>query len=728
MFWRRITSSFFSLLVLLQGEAQGVLSLKSQSAPEEFSLLKFKGNIVMDPFQALTDWTLDNPLCNWTGIACNRDYHVIHLNLQNKLLTGPISSEIAKLKHLQYLNLQNNSFIGQIPPGLGGLCHLLELRLGLNPLSGSIPDDLWSMQVVSQIHIFGTNISGNLSPCIQALRNISFLCLNDNQLAGSIPFEVGTLQSLQKLDIHGNSFSGSFPMEIFDLPLISKLDISNNHFSGIVPAEKPGLNFSYTNNELLSACTSCRIRVLVDTPSSAPPGMKIAGSCSLAAIGLIAGILVALALFLALGGLLYFCRISCLKRHNMNHAKLLEKGDENRTWALYTRRFSLDQLRRATKNFSPDHIIGSGGFGLVYKAVLDTCEVVAIKRSREESCQGVEVFHNEVKLLSKIHHKHLVNLVGYCEDNGEQMLVYEYVPNGSLLEHILGEKGFSLTWRQRVQIAIGSAKGIAYLHDGCNPAIIHRDIKPSNILLDHDYGPKVSDFGLSRAGPAENASHISTQVKGTPGYLDPHYCLSFHLSLSSDVYSFGVILLQLVTAKAAIDHSRRRSHYHIINWARENVEQGHLENILDPRLLGRPYNRQILLDMSRLGLRCVDKNMKERPTMSTVGQELEASVRKTELAMFKRLAMPSQFREVRTGSAGLMSQKDAREATKLDSNSFSDRNAASQKRSERQQAVMDKPIRERAIELRISSYKGTPEALTTEESTDFSLETFHRGA
>lgn len=240
--------------------------------------------------------------------------------------------------------------------------------------------------------------------------------------------------------------------------------------------------------------------------------------------------------------------------------------------------------------------------------------------------QGSDEFRNEVELFSKVHHKNLVNLIGFCEESSEQILVYEFIPNGSLLEHLSGARE-PLTWRQRVTIAIGAAKGLSYLHEGCSPAIIHRDIKPSNILVDVDFEAKVSDFGLSKHGPTGDESHVSTLVKGTFGYLDPHYYLSFHLTTSSDVYSFGVILLQLVTARPAVDHTRKRSQYNIISWAAAQIEKGHLEDVIDPSLVEQGYDRDVILLMARLGLRCTCKDMKMRPAISFIIQELEAALR-----------------------------------------------------------------------------------------------------
>ncbi|XWS45600.1 hypothetical protein CRYUN_Cryun15aG0150400 [Craigia yunnanensis] len=286
----------------------------------------------------------------------------------------------------------------------------------------------------------------------------------------------------------------------------------------------------------------------------------------------------------------------------------------------------LEELEKATKNFSADCLLGSGAFGNVYKGTFKVEGTLAIKRSHAESYQSVEEFRNEVRLLSTVNHPNLVGLKGFCEESGPKgakILVYEYVPHGSLLEYIMGRGGRDLTWKQRVNIAIGAAKGIAHLHDGIKPSIIHRDIKPSNILIGDGFEAKVSDFGLVKSGPIGDQSHVSSQIKGTPGYLDPAYCTSFHLSPFSDVYSFGVILLQLVCARPAVDSTRNQPNYHIIDWGRPSIERGSIEEILDTSLLSEPCNMEMMLKMGELGLRCVVKMPKDRPTMTEVWQELE---------------------------------------------------------------------------------------------------------
>ncbi|GMI68226.1 hypothetical protein HRI_000491900 [Hibiscus trionum] len=325
-------------------------------------------------------------------------------------------------------------------------------------------------------------------------------------------------------------------------------------------------------------------------------------------------IIAILAALLLVFSFLVFCRRKWSRKGSLKAEKLR------------LRRFGSEELEKATKNYSADCLLGSGAFGNVYKGTFELEGTLAIKRAHAESYQSIVEFRNEVELLSKENHPNLVGLVGFCEEpgpKGAKILVYEYVPHGSLLEYIMGRGGKNLTWRQRVNIAIGAAKGIAHLHDGIKPSIIHRDIKPSNILIGESFDAKVSDFGLVKMGPIGDQSHVSSQIKGTPGYLDPAYCTSFHLSPFSDVYSFGVILLQLIAARPAVDSTRSHPNYHIIDWARPSIERGNIEEILDTTLLSGPCNMEMMLTMGELGLRCVAKTPKDRPTMTRVWQELE---------------------------------------------------------------------------------------------------------
>ncbi|XP_019191135.1 PREDICTED: probable leucine-rich repeat receptor-like protein kinase At5g49770 [Ipomoea nil] len=283
--------------------------------------------------------------------------------------------------------------------------------------------------------------------------------------------------------------------------------------------------------------------------------------------------------------------------------------------------FSFEELKKCTNNFSETNDIGSGGYGKVYRGSLPGGHLVAIKRALQGSIQGAPEFKSEIELLSRVHHKNVVALVGFCFDQGEQMLVYEYIPNGTLKDSISGKSGIRLDWMRRLRIALGSAKGLQYLHDLVNPPIIHRDIKTNNILLDERLNAKVADFGLSKSMGEPERGHVTTQVKGTMGYLDPEYYMTNQLTEKSDVYSFGVVLLELLTAKVPIEKGK-----YIVREVKQVMDRSkemfNLHVVLDPAIRSSATPRSVEKYVD-LALRCVEESGVHRPTMSEVVKEIE---------------------------------------------------------------------------------------------------------
>ncbi|KAM0991809.1 hypothetical protein ACFX2I_010125 [Malus domestica] len=284
--------------------------------------------------------------------------------------------------------------------------------------------------------------------------------------------------------------------------------------------------------------------------------------------------------------------------------------------------FSYDELKKCTNNFSDSNEIGSGGYGKVYRGILSDGQVIAIKKAQQGSMQGGLEFKTEIELLSRVHHKNVVGLLGFCFEQGEQMLVYEFMPNGTLRESLLGRSGIYLDWKRRLRITLGSARGLAYLHELANPPIIHRDVKSSNILLDEHLTAKVADFGLSKLISDSGKGHVSTQVKGTLGYLDPEYYMTQQLTEKSDVYSFGVVMLELITARQPIEKGK-----YIVREVRLVMDKNDEEHCGLGDLIDRSIrNSGTLIGFGRfleLAMQCVEDSAADRPTMSELVKAIE---------------------------------------------------------------------------------------------------------
>ncbi|XP_022769890.1 probable serine/threonine-protein kinase PBL26 [Durio zibethinus] len=283
--------------------------------------------------------------------------------------------------------------------------------------------------------------------------------------------------------------------------------------------------------------------------------------------------------------------------------------------------FTFRELATATKNFRQECLIGEGGFGRVYKGKLDkTGQVVAVKQLDRNGLQGNREFLVEVLMLSLLHHPNLVNLIGYCADGDQRLLVYEYMPLGSLEDHLLDltPEQKPLDWYARMKIALGAAKGLEYLHDKANPPVIYRDLKSSNILLDKEFNAKLSDFGLAKLGPVGDKTHVSSRVMGTYGYCAPEYQRTGQLTVKSDVYSFGVVLLELITGRRAIDTTRPNDEQNLVAWAEPFFkEPSRFPQLADP-LLNGDFPIRGLHQAIAVAVMCLQEEAAVRPLITDV--------------------------------------------------------------------------------------------------------------
>ncbi|KAM7252698.1 hypothetical protein ACFE04_008207 [Oxalis oulophora] len=430
---------------------------------------------------------------------------------------------------------------------------------------------------------------------------ITSLNLSSSGLTGEIPQYISNLTSLQVLILSNNSFTGSVPDFLGNLSSLKILNLENNKLSGSVPAkllekQTEGLKLSIKGNRDLCESLTCKKKSSVVIPVVA----SVASICVL--------IVVVMAI-------LMIWRKSRTGETDSTSIMMSDSFEKK------VHKFTYSDIERITRNFGK--VVGKGGFGSVYLGYLDDSQLsqVAVKMLSNSSSQGYQQFEAEVNLLLKVYHKNLTTLVGYCFDGTNMGLIYEFMSNGDLAEHFSASKN-NLNWEIRLQIALETALGLEYLHNGCKPPIIHRDVKCTNILLDDKFQAKLADFGLSRSFPTETGTdHLSTMVVGTPGYLDPEYFTSNRLTEKSDVYSFGVVLMEITTGRPVISQNLSHKRFHISEYVGAFLSNGDVRNLVDPRLEG-DVDLNTVWKVLELATACVSAVGSRRPTMSEIVSEL----------------------------------------------------------------------------------------------------------
>ncbi|KAK7337025.1 hypothetical protein VNO77_17583 [Canavalia gladiata] len=461
---------------------------------------------------------------------------------------------------------------------------------------------------IVSILLSNKNLTGNVPLDITKLVGLVELWLDGNMLTGPLPDFTGCMD-LKIIHLENNQLTGVLPTSLVNLPSLRELYVQNNMLSGTIPSDllSKDLVLNYSGNINLHRGSRIKGHMYV-----------IIGSAVGASILLLATVISCL--FMRKGKRKYYeqDRIDSLPTQRLASWKSDDPAEAAHC-------FSFSEIENATNNF--ERKIGSGGFGVVYYGKLKDGKEIAVKVLTSNSYQGKREFSNEVTLLSRIHHRNLVQLLGYCRDEENSMLVYEFMHNGTLKEHLYGPlvHGQSIKWMKRLEIAEDAAKGIEYLHTGCVPVVIHRDLKSSNILLDKHMRAKVSDFGLSKLA-VDGVSHVSSIVRGTVGYLDPEYYISQQLTDKSDVYSFGVILLELISGHEAISNeSFGVNCRNIVQWAKLHIESGDIQGIIDPSLRDN-YDLQSMWKIAEKALMCVQPHGHMRPSISEVLKEIQDAI------------------------------------------------------------------------------------------------------
>lgn len=470
---------------------------------------------------------------------------------------------------------------------------------------------------ITKVGLSGKNLTGEIPSEIAELTSLVELQLNNNSFTGYIP-DLSALSKLTVLHLENNKLNGTLPTFLANLPRLRELYVQNNQLRGQIPKAllKRNLIFWYNGN-----------------PDLKPGGAR--GKNVKFIIGMTVGMLV---FFVIASVAVYFVYVNYQKKSSSEsdkkHFPFVRRGPSSAysdmasvrrdAGAEIASHFTLSHLELATENFSRK--IGQGSFGPVYYGKTRDGKEIAVKIQAGSSSHGDEQFLNEVALLSRIHHRNLVPLIGYCEERGQSILVYEYMHHGTLRDHLYGPSNErkSLDWMSRLLIAEDAAKGIEYLHSGCNPSIIHRDIKSSNILLDIHMRAKVSDFGLSRLAD-EEMTHVSSVVRGTVGYLDPEYYATQQLTEKSDVYSFGVVLLELISGRKPVSAQDYGADWSIVHWARSLIRKGDIHAIIDP-YLGSNFKIESIWKIAEIAILSVEPSGLLRPRMHGVLQAIQEAI------------------------------------------------------------------------------------------------------
>ncbi|KAM7517703.1 hypothetical protein LguiB_016665 [Lonicera macranthoides] len=521
----------------------------------------------------LRDWEPNrvNP-CTWSKVNCDPNNNVISVSLASMGFSGVLSPQIGGLKSLQSLSLQGNSIKGEIPEEFGNLTSLIMLDLENNLLTGEIPSSL-----------------GNLTK----LQSLQVLFLNQNNLTGAIPESFSQLPNLSTLRLDSNNLSGQIPDNLFQVS-----------------------NYNLTGNQLNCGNNFTQLCVSYPGGSSSKPKTRLI-------VGIVSGLV---GLFLLLG-----CLLLCLWKSWHGGSKRdvyvdVEGEFDQRITFGQLKRFAWRELQLATDNFSEKNVLGQGGFGKVYKGLLADNTRVAVKRLTDcESPGGDAAFQREVEMISVAVHRHLLKLIGFCTTPTERLLVYPYMQNLSVAYRLREIKAGEpiLDWSTRKRVALGTARGLEYLHEHCNPKIIHRDVKAANVLLDEDFEAIVGDFGLAKLVDVRK-TNVTTQVRGTMGHIAPEYLSTGKSSERTDVFGYGIMLLELVTGQRAIDFSRleKEDDVLLLDLVKKLEREKNLDTIVDRNLNGE-YNIEEVEKMIQVALLCTQGSPEDRPAMSDVVRMLE---------------------------------------------------------------------------------------------------------
>ncbi|CAI9096918.1 OLC1v1033180C1 [Oldenlandia corymbosa var. corymbosa] len=567
------------------------------------------------------------------------------LDLSWNRLEGKIPSWFGEFQFLFYLDLSNNSFSGEIPVELTELESLIHgknsaddpypefpLFLKRNVSSGGLQyNQIFSLPPTLEL---GNNfLTGSIWPEFGRLKYLIFLDLKCNNLSGIIPSNLSSMTNLETLDLSNNSLSGSIPPSLVKLNFLSRFSVAYNKLSGAIPNGGQFVTFpssSFEGNLGLCGNHSSPCPDSNQLPRKSFRKEKTTrGSIIGMALGISLGTVSILALVLVVVLRSGRKARKAIDPEELSHATRKDSSELGSSLVILfqnkdkNREISLEELVNSTNNFDQSNIIGCGGFGLVYRATLFDGRKVAVKRLCGDGGQMDREFHAEVQALSRAQHPNLVLLQGYCSYKNDRILIYSYMENGSL-DFWLHEKTdgpSSLDWVSRLRIAQGAARGLAYLHESCEPHILHRDIKSSNILLDENFEAHLADFGLARLILPYD-THITTDLVGTLGYIPPEYGQASVATYKGDVYSFGVVLLELLTGRRPMDMCKPRGARDLVSYVFQMKRDRRASEVIDPFIYDKQHAEEILCVLE-IACLCLSEFPKARPTTQQLVSWLE---------------------------------------------------------------------------------------------------------
>ncbi|KAL2467617.1 Leucine-rich receptor-like protein kinase family protein [Forsythia ovata] len=561
------------------------------------------------------------------------------LRISQNQLTGNIPDGVWALPNVNMIDFSDNDFTGKISPGIGDSLNLNELMLSNNRFSGELPEELGKLLQLERLYLDGNHFSGRIPSELRALKQISSLHLEENALIGSIPTELAECTRLVDLNLASNFLTGSIPSTFSTMTALNSLNLSRNRLTGSIPRNLDKLKLSsvdLSNNQLSGSVPSDFLTVAGDKAFVGNKGLCIVESIKRSmnsGLGLCNGknshrdfsksklvlfCVILVALVVILGGLLLVSYLNFKQnRPDAEEHREEEKGIRPK-WKLesfHHVEFDADEICGVDE----DNLIGSGGTGKVYRLDLKKgCGTVAVKQLWKGN--NVKVFAAEMDILGKIRHRNILKLYACLMKGGSNFLVFEYMENGNLFQALHREIKIGrpeLDWYQRYRIALGAAKGIAYLHHDCSPPIIHRDIKSTNILLGEDYEAKIADFGVAKIAEISPRGSECSCFAGTHGYIAPELAYSFKVTEKSDIYSFGVVMLELLTGRRPIEEAYGEGK-DIVYWVSTHLNDwDNVVKVLDPKVIS-DFVKDDMIKFLKIAAQCTTKLPNLRPNMKEV--------------------------------------------------------------------------------------------------------------